>query len=200
MFWKPETNKSVLKTAQPQLDHIPQPSLSKGVMGMKFMMKKSQLSEKQLPEDRLVITKSIEALGNIEWSNCSTSNGKNGSISSCDVFDLYSSLPGRRSFGGCNQAVEMYYKRVIGDPNKFLESKADPGVSTAPKSEVDIIKSYRKMSGLPRGPNQGMLDVSSGRNPKPSVGMRSKSGYHGNMKRKGNADTAKSSRNVRQKI
>jgi len=76
--------------------------------------------------------------------------------------DFYSSLPGRRSFGGCNAFIEKEYERFI-DLAKF--DKAVEKATNNTVSDEEMLQRYESLIGLPRGPNQGKMPtkISGGR-------------------------------------
>lgn len=129
-------------------------TLSKSVMGMKFMKRKE---EAKVNEE-----KAIEKYNKINDNNWITNsdttimefdNGNNvAEPLTCtrDDVDLYASLPGRRSFGGFNKAVENHYQQMI-NRERFQ-------IKTNTKNEVtdeEMFQRYETLVGLPRGPNQG---------------------------------------------
>ena len=134
----------------------PQLGLSKSVMSMKFMKKKEEVEAKE-KEERMMIQK----LQSGDWvASPSAATMKDGSKSTevtqnlnCvrESQDLYSCLPGRRSFNGCNKAMERHYQQII--DAKYFETygKNTANETEAPKEEID----YEKLVSLPRGPNQG---------------------------------------------
>jgi hypothetical protein len=64
----------------------------------------------------------------------------------------YSSLPGRRSFGGFNPAVERNYSKLTG--LHMLNSSSSGGEAGGIDDEA-MLERYESLIGLPRGPNQG---------------------------------------------
>ena len=75
--------------------------------------------------------------------------------------DLYSSLPGRRSFGGFNAIIEQNYHKCMED------LKFEKAVNKAHKSTIsdeEMLKRYEGLIGLPRGPNQGKAKVNNNNN------------------------------------
>jgi hypothetical protein len=67
-------------------------------------------------------------------------------------FDFAAQLPGRRSFNGCNKAVERFYE------SRMEELKYKKKISVEPSntiSDEEMLKRYENLIGLPRGPNQG---------------------------------------------
>lgn len=64
-------------------------------------------------------------------------------------------LPGRRSFNGCNKAVERYYESKMEDL-KYNWKKAASSSSSTSATDEEILKRCENLIGLPRGPNQGL--------------------------------------------
>jgi hypothetical protein len=118
-------------------------ALSKGVMGMKFMKEKEKYTEKS---SYLNFSKQLDSL---EVPRQAT----DALECSEDSFDFIATLPGRRSFNGCNKAVERYYEQRL-DDLKFRK-KADSVTHTETVSDQEMIKRYENLIGLPRGPSQG---------------------------------------------
>lgn len=77
--------------------------------------------------------------------------------------DFYSSLPSRRSFGGCNAFIEKEYERFI-DMAKFDKAVEKAKADTV--SDEEMLQRYQSLIGLPRGPNQGKMPtkISGGNN------------------------------------
>jgi hypothetical protein len=63
----------------------------------------------------------------------------------------YRSLPGRRSFGGFNPAVERNYAKLTG-LHMLNSSGAGEGAGI---DDEAMLERYETLIGLPRGPNQG---------------------------------------------
>lgn len=61
-------------------------------------------------------------------------------------------ITGRRSFGGCNIAVERNYEQMM-DQRKF--NKSTEKVYKNSVSDSEMLERYENLIGLPRGPNQG---------------------------------------------
>lgn len=116
------------------------PTLSKAVLGMKFMKKKDESSTKVEP----VVTDK-----NVTKDTSSTGPASGGST----FKDPYAELPGRRSFNGCNKAVERYYESRLEDLN--YKTKSSTSTKELTVSDEDILKRCADLVGLPRGPNQG---------------------------------------------
>lgn len=135
------------------------PILSKSVLSMKFMKRKEEsiISEK---EERI----KFEKINNSSWidENQQASmqieedtEDNTESVLKCtvDVGDVFSALPGRRSFGGFNKAVEKHYAQMI-DHKRF--EKASKPESTGADNDEEMLLRYETLVGLPRGPNQGV--------------------------------------------
>ena len=149
-FWKPGSKKvpssqkkddTKLVTPSNKNNSDAKPTLSKGVMGMKFMKQKEEEIAKRKEEvskrkaEVFVPTRDDEI-------KCNTQH-----------FDFVAELPGRRSFNGCNKAMERYYESRLEDLN--YKKKAEVDNSSETISNEDMIKRYESLISLPRGPNQG---------------------------------------------
>jgi hypothetical protein len=142
-------------------------SLSKAVLGMKFMKRKEEIKAKEYQERQ-----KIHNLQNGNWLSSKSDQPSSSSVISSvaetkdsasidcsrEVTDLYSTLPGRRSFNGANKAVEKYYQQIINTKyyeaysKKIKEGEGDvEGSNEARDKEID----YEKLISLPRGPSQG---------------------------------------------
>ncbi len=75
--------------------------------------------------------------------------------------DIYARLPGRRSFNGCNRAMEKNYQQIIDakyietqerKENRVLDHDIENGKLITDEAMADI---YQDLIALPRGPNQG---------------------------------------------
>jgi hypothetical protein len=138
-------------------------SLSKSVMGMKFMQRQSvttnaavsntKVNQKQgatsgdtwFRTDHFVseYNESTETAPSSSSSNIRNnsllvfdSNGKSREIkvmSGRDEVDVYARLPGRRSFNGCNRTVERNYQQII--DSKYIEKQ---NVKDERKAQKDI--------------------------------------------------------------
>lgn len=90
-------------------------------------------------------------LENDKWSTQTPveSSGASGRFQRDDS-NPYSSLPGRRSFGGFNTVVERNYANALGiavtETPKINDDKAP--------TEEEMAKHYESLISLPRGPNQ----------------------------------------------
>jgi hypothetical protein len=121
--------------------------LSKAVLGMKFMQRQAQIQA--LAKEESNIAKSTSENNSDSWfrndhfvsefaqnrdENLSDQNSKvlrvvlgNNTIKEVKIVsmrneaDIYSRLPGRRSFNGCNPAMERYYQQIVKD--KYLEKQ-----------------------------------------------------------------------------
>ena len=107
-------------------------------------------------------------------SNSSSSNSSSSSASSSGRFereegDMMSALPGRRSFGGFNKAIERHYSEIM-DEKRFnvASSSSAPGAI----SDQEMLDRYQNLVGLPRGPNQGMKPKSGGGGGQGGIGRR----------------------------
>jgi hypothetical protein len=137
-------------------------SLSKAVLGMKFMKRKEEIKAKEYQERQ-----KIQKLQSGDWlssksdpplSSLAEVETKDSSLVDCsrEVNDLYSTLPGRRSFNGANKAVEKHYQQIIN--TRFYEAyskKIKEGGVDVDNSTADVEIDYEKLISLPRGPSQG---------------------------------------------
>lgn len=173
-FWKPGTPQAPVAKAPAKAatvekistSSVVKPKLSKGVMGMKFMKQKETTGDTQ-------IIKST-ALENFERST----NSKLECFT--EHFDFVAALPGRRSFNGCNKAVERHYEQVLDDlkyKRKITATKSDT------ISDEDMLKRYESLIGLPRGPSQGKRPDNRSIN-KAEIGNGNKRSHEGNSKDK----------------
>jgi hypothetical protein len=162
-FWKPgmQQPSSGNKIAAPAAAGTPvaaesKRTLSKGVLGMKFMKKK---------EDDAA-TKPVSA----SKDDAGTESIAATVDPTAQTFvDPYAALPGRRSFNGCNKAVERYYESKLEDLNYKKRAPSNTGALTV--SDEDILKRYENLVGLPRGPNQGQRPVEHQSKNKPKRGL-----------------------------
>lgn len=149
---KPKKNGEIVEfkgTSQKSAEKI---VLSKSVMSMKFMKRKEEavVQEKaeQLKYEQINDTNWI-AEDNTTMDVDVVDNGPLQCIK--DNTNTFSALPGRRSFGGFNIAVEKHYQQVI-DHKRFQRT-------VLPESMIDeeeMLQRYENLVSLPRGPNQGM--------------------------------------------
>jgi hypothetical protein len=108
------------------------------------MTKKVEIEELKREEN-----KKRKLLSDSEWSSqqpaiASTPRETTAELKSIEVNEneMYSDLPGRRSFGGFNPSVERIYGSHLDDS----QSKAT--------REKEIVANFDKLVSLPRGPNQ----------------------------------------------
>lgn len=169
-FWKPGSRKpasgagnkgqggggAATQTQQQQLQqHNPQATLSKSVLGMKFMKRASDPNEDK-DTTAIVVERKINISAPPAGGLRAISTGSNSSGISIQKVDTnpYAALPGRRSFGGFNKAVERNYSMIMDEKNfeeERLKAKKDSTMS-----EEEMLRKYSKLASLPRGPNQGM--------------------------------------------
>lgn len=124
--------------------------LSKSVMSMKFMKKKEEAVINEAAEQL-----KFEQINNSSnWvSNAMDVEEDDGPLCCIkDTSDTFSALPGRRSFGGFNKAVEKNYQQVI--DRKRFQKEAQPEVAL--ENEEEMLLKYDSLVSLPRGPNQGV--------------------------------------------
>lgn len=140
----------------------PKQELSKNVMSMKFMRRKEE-TDVQTKDDankrrRLLDNQyaapaaapsDASAAMDVDSSVQQHNHNRSASlICTVEMVDLYSALPGRRSFGGFNKIVERNYAKLMD------LAPADDGLA-ATADEEKILQQYEQMVSLPRGPNQG---------------------------------------------
>jgi len=101
---------------------------------------------------------------------------------STEHFDFAAALPGRRSFNGCNKAVERHYEQVLDDLNYKRKASI---VKSDTISDEEMLKRYESLIGLPRGPNQGKKPDNRSIN-KQDIGNKRGSGGSGNNKEHNN--------------
>ena len=128
--------------------------LSKAVLSMKFMKRKSD--DAQIAEEEAAVVKKKQVTDMI-WSNNYEANLKSTTacklICEIDLTDALAGFPGRRSFGNFNKSVERHYQ-------KYLDSLKFDKLATTKSSKYDVddeemVERYQSLIGLPRGPNQG---------------------------------------------
>ena len=128
--------------------------LSSSVMSMKFMKRKEESDIHRAAEREKLSQLKDKYLSNEDFndSNIDTPVERKNefAISSC-VADASLYLPGRRSFGGFNKAVEKHYQSVVLDDINSSRRKND-GVTI---TDEEMLQRYENLIGLPRGPNQG---------------------------------------------
>ena len=103
-------------------------------------------------------------------SNSSSSSSSSGSSSSRsgagwyerEDGDMMSALPGRRSFGGFNKAMERHYSEVM-DEKRFNAAASSSSGGANAVSDQEMLARYQNLVGLPRGPNQGMKPKGKGK-------------------------------------
>eukprot|EP01031_Cornospumella_fuschlensis_P031605 gene31605-38197_t len=154
-FMKPSKHSSLPMNDKPE---IVSPALSKSVMSMKFMKRKedekSQVKETKAHLEKLQVGDWFAS--DVSTKGTSASSGKVTLVR--DYTDLYAALPGRRSFNGCNKAVEKYYYSIVSD--KYEEKRQE----TSNKDVIDdeeMVQRYQELVSLPRGPGQGRKPVHS---------------------------------------
>eukprot|EP01039_Chlorochromonas_danica_P000949 gene949-1031_t len=137
------------------------PVLSKSVMSMKFMKRKESVDQ---PEgDRLLHLQGGDWMKDSRTAERVPVHSAGGLHCVRDFADLYAALPGRRSFGGANKAMERYYQSVVADKYKEkVKKESDKDVI----DDEEMVRRYQQLVGLPRGPNQGKRPVSAANNNK----------------------------------
>jgi hypothetical protein len=164
-FWKPGTTQPPTKTPQKSNDILSSSAtgnkstektiLSKSVMGMKFMKKKEESIKIEQAEKI-----KFDKINNISWiadevAPITDLMDIDDSELTCvkDDADNFSALPGRRSFGGFNKAVEKHYQQMIDHKRFQTSAKADDAKIV---SDEEMLLRYENLVGLPRGPSQGV--------------------------------------------
>ena len=196
-FWKPGSAVSaassgpvpasaVTEAVAGPAPEAPQPAykMSANLADMKFMKRKEEAAE-QNKEEGEKRRKLLDAT----WTNPTPQplavaqqpqDGSGKLVCVVEAVDLYSTLPGRRSFGGFNAVVERAYANAL---NTSLD---EPSMDV---EEESILKKYEELVSLPRGPNQGKA-----KKPKaPTAGI----GQHGQKQQhqqQGNNNTQKQSK------
>jgi len=163
---------AAVSTKQASSSTAAAPKLSKGVLSMKFMKQKESVNDKKVEKEDLVIKKSGES-------------SSDGLVCSTEHFDFVAALPGRRSFNGCNKAVERHYEQVLDDLNYKRKTTS---VKTDTISDEEMIKRYESLIGLPRGPNQGKKADN-----RPISGQKKQEGGYGN--KRGNDSNGRTDQN-----
>jgi M-phase phosphoprotein 6 len=162
-FWKPGEKASSdhapgsanPRSSTPNDGSVQKPTLSKNVMAMKFMKRKADNDSALLEDDE-----KRKKLLDSHWPSSGSSSANNpaecglldGSRFSKESGDLMAALPGRRSFGGFNKAVERYYEQIM-DEKRF--NRAAEKANKNSVSDEEMLARYESLIGLPRGPNQG---------------------------------------------
>ena len=133
--------------------------LSKSVLGMKFMKTKVEILNNQ---DLNAIKASLDWKKDGTIDHFVTNNNQNNDKLVCktDNFNFNAVLPGRRSFNGCNKAMERHYQMQL-DHLKFqtkMDSNIEANIATTRDTmDEEMIKKYEQLVGLPRGPSGGMM-------------------------------------------
>lgn len=132
----------------------PKQVLSKNVMNMKFMKRKEETnvqSKEDASKRRRLLDNSAGATGmDVEVALAAPTPPHDRSaalVCTIEATDLYSALPGRRSFGGFNKVIERNYAILMDQqPGDLVPATAD---------EEQILRQYESLVSLPRGPGQG---------------------------------------------
>lgn len=135
--------------------------LSKSVLGMKFMKTKVEVSTNQ---DLNAIKASLDwkkkqkedDQKSTDVSSSSTHSHEINLSCKTDDFNFNAVLPGRRSFNGCNKAMERHYQMQL-EQLKFQTSIESNITIASNNMDEEMIKKYEKLVGLPRGPSGGMM-------------------------------------------
>jgi M-phase phosphoprotein 6 len=163
-FWRPGNGEPAAGPMAPQNaaravssnGPVPsKPTLSKNVMAMKFMKRKADNDQTSLEEEE-----KRKRLFDSHWpvaDRDATDNDDSGRTGQSrfkkETDDLMAALPGRRSFGGFNKAVERHYEQIMDE--KRLNRAAERANKNA-VSDEEMLARYESLIGLPRGPNQGV--------------------------------------------
>jgi hypothetical protein len=158
-FWKPGAAEpaavpAVVAGPPAEPPQPPQPAykMSANLANMKFMKRKEEAAE-QNKEEGEKRRKLLDAM----WTNPTPQpiavaqqprGGSGKLVCVVEAVDLYSTLPGRRSFGGFNAVVERHYSNA-------LNTSLDEPSGAMDVEEESILKKYEELVSLPRGPNQG---------------------------------------------
>ena len=166
------------------------PVLSKSVLNMKFMQRKGESELGDDPTSNKVKTPSSSSKDvtkdGEDWfrndrfvasSSQSSSSAQNLSFKTKlgnveivpmeeDEVDIYAQLPGRRSFNGCNKAMERHYQQIIDDKYLSKQQLAANNSSTAMITDEEMADRYEELVGLPRGPSQGKRPMKQDHNDK----------------------------------
>lgn len=177
-FWKPGTAQPTKNETKPTIGSsssstnkiasitkpginvpaAPAAVLSKSVMGMKFMKRKDEAVALE-QQERV----KFEQINNTSWIVDESSDsamlvedaaeGDSGELQvAVEEVDVFSALPGRRSFGGFNKAVEKHYEQMV-DHKRFQRAAKQPESAVG---DEEMLLRYETLVGLPRGPNQGL--------------------------------------------
>jgi len=140
--------------------------LSKSVLGMKFMKTKGEVSTNQ---DLNAIKASLDwkkrknGQDSTDPSSSSSLHSQEVKLScTADDFNFNAVLPGRRSFNGCNKAMERHYQMQL-EQLKFQTSMESNITIACSNMDEEMIKKYEKLVGLPRGPSGGMMKDNDGK-------------------------------------
>eukprot|EP01036_Dinobryon_divergens_P027459 gene27459-36236_t len=128
--------------------------LSSSVMSMKFMKRKEESDIQRAAEREKLSQLKEKYLSNEDFNDSSVGTSAertNEFAISSGVADASLYLPGRRSFGGFNKAVEKHYQSVVLDDINSSRREND-GVTI---TDEEMLQRYENLIGLPRGPNQG---------------------------------------------
>lgn len=120
-YWKPGTKAPTTNKAPPPPTTTTTTSktttdtntLSKSVMSMKFMKRKLDSNSTNDNDDSNISNSNKRRNTNNNNNNENNSMIKN--ISYINDNRIYSTLPGRRSYGGCNKAVERQYEYIMNE-------------------------------------------------------------------------------------
>ena len=150
--------------------------LSKNVMTMKFMKRKAEALQEIDSESKRrakVLDQEVPfsqeqgdknkrgtgteetntGMGGYEQQSNSAIQSKSLQCTS-ESNSLLSALPGRRSFGGANIAVERHYESIM----EAKKQKVNYTGAIDDKDEKEMLKKYSKLVSLPRGQSQGQHD------------------------------------------
>lgn len=165
-FWKPgnvlppssstaPSSSSLRLTAGPQAPPAAPAQLSKNVMNMKFMKRKEEAdvqNKEEANKRRKLLDSQQQQQQQSTMQEAVNSQPRTGNlICTIETTDLYSTLPGRRSFGGFNKVVERYYASSMDLQSDLVGNTHE----VSAKEEAAILKQYESLVSLPRGPNQG---------------------------------------------
>eukprot|EP01038_Epipyxis_sp_PR26KG_P007607 gene7607-10358_t len=173
-FWKPGTSKpsATSKVTNAEANTVAPSSsttsitLSKSIMGMKFMKRKEQIESEQQNESERIKRLRLDNWNNIETQengDCKMMVDEPTPSSIIYIIDEENDLslyPGRRSFGGFNKHVEKKYQLFL---DELRYTKAKEKVSKNSVDDEEMLKRYENLIGLPRGPNQGQRPASDRR-------------------------------------
>ncbi len=137
------------------------PQLSSELGGVE---NKTSSVEKTLQQ--MQVLNSAREANRVEVSNALSSalrsdlSAENGQSLQCtyESTNMWSALPGRRSFGGFNVVVERWYASVM--DTRHHEAKYGSKDSSA--DDEEMLRKYEKLASLPRGPSLGAKPVTKG--------------------------------------